>query len=143
MTEFSQFSAGFVPLLARFIGARFPWGPRTRLGRRDAMANIVARSAGSVTSRTSWYTGRALAQIDNRTEIGLAEIEAKAELQAARVVAVGYVGKRAMHEVAMISRLEQQLAALVPMATARLQAIGDMVALEATDVVADTVRRVR
>ena len=57
-------------------------------------------------------------------------------------MAVGYVGKRAMHEVAMISQLEQQLSALVPMATARLQAIGDMVALEAADVVADTVRRV-
>jgi hypothetical protein len=84
-----------------------------------------------------------LARIDARTEIGLGEIESKAELQVARVMAVGYVGKRAMHEVAMVSQLEQQLATLVPMATSRLQAIGDMVALEAADVVADTVRRVR
>ena len=107
------------------------------------MSNIVPARGSSVARRESRYSGRALARIDSRTELGLAEIESQAELQAARVMAVGYVGKRAMHEVAMISQLEQQLATLVPMATGRLQAIGDMVALEAADVVADTVRRVR
>jgi hypothetical protein len=107
------------------------------------MSNIVPARSTGIARRESRYSGRALARIDSRTELGLAEIESQAELQAARVMAVGYVGKRAMHEVAMISQLEQQLATLVPMATARLQAIGDMVALEAADVVADTVRRVR
>jgi hypothetical protein len=106
------------------------------------MSNIVPAAGISIASRESRYTGRALARLDAQTEIGLAQIEAKAELQVARVMAVGYVGKRAMHEVAMISQLEQQLATLVPMATGRLQAIGDMVALEAADIVADTVRQV-
>jgi hypothetical protein len=105
-------------------------------------SSIIPRGNSMTAAGESRYTGRALARIDSSTEIGLAEIEAKAELQVARVMAVGYVGKRAMHEVAMISQLEQQLSALVPMATARLQAIGDMVALEAADVVADTVPRV-
>ncbi len=104
--------------------------------------NIVPAGSSSIVRRESRYTGRALARIDAKTEIGLANIESKAELQVARVVAVAYVGKRAMHEVALVSQLEQQLATLVPMATSRLQAIGDMVALEASDVVADTVRRV-
>lgn len=107
------------------------------------MNEIVASGGRGAVRMRSRFAGRALAQVDSRTEIGLAQIESQAELQAGRVMAVSYVGKRAMHEVAMISQLEQQLAALVPMATARLQAIGDMVALEAADVVADTVRRVR
>jgi len=50
--------------------------------------------------------------------------------------------KKAMQEVALVSQLEAQLSALVPMATGRLQAIGDMVALEAADVVSQTVRKV-
>ncbi len=106
------------------------------------MSNIVSASNPTIARRESRYTGRALARLDSQTEIGIAEIESKAEIQATRVMAVGYVGKRAMHEVAMVSQLEQQLATLVPMATGRLQAIGDMVALSAADVVADTVRRV-
>ena len=42
-----------------------------------------------------------------------------------------------------LSQLEQQLAGLVPMATGRLQALGDMAALGMADVVSDTVRKVR
>jgi hypothetical protein len=63
-------------------------------------------------------------------------------LQVARLAAVGYVGKKAMQEVALVSQLEGQLSALVPMATGRLQAIADMTALEAADVVSQTVRQV-
>lgn len=106
------------------------------------MSNLVSSPGSAVSTRQSRYTGRALARLDGQTEVAIAEIESKAEIQATRVMAVSYVGKRAMHEVAMVSQLEQQLATLVPMATGRLQAIGDMVALSAADVVADTVRRV-
>jgi len=106
------------------------------------MTSLVPAGGNSVVRRESRVTGRALARIEARTEIGLAEIESQAEQQAARVMAVGYVGKRAMQEVAMVSQLEQQLATIVPMATSRLQAIGDMVALECADVVSETVRRV-
>jgi hypothetical protein len=106
------------------------------------MSNIIPAGSAGLTPRQSRITGRALARIDSQTEVGLAEIEAKAELQVARVTAVGYVGKAAMREVALVSQLERQLATVVPLAMARLQAIGDMVALEAAGVVADTVRRV-
>ena len=106
------------------------------------MSNLVPVPTGGLSSRGSRYAGRALARLDAQTDIGLADIESKAEIQAARVMAVSYVGKRAMHEVAMISQLEQQLATLVPLATTRLQAIGDMVALSAAELVADTIRRV-
>jgi hypothetical protein len=106
------------------------------------MSNIVPVPTGGLSSRGSRYRGRALARLDAQTDFALAEIESKAEIQAARVLAVSYVGKRAMHEVAMISQLEQQLATLVPVATTRLQAIGDMVALSAAELVADTIRRV-
>lgn len=73
----------------------------------------------------------------------LARIEVEAELQAFRVQAVGYVGKQAMHEVAMVSQLEQQLAELVPLATTRLQAIGDAVALAQAQVVTATYQKVQ
>lgn len=85
---------------------------------------------------------RALSRIDSDTDIALAIVESKAEIQASKASAIAYTGKRAMHEVAMISQLEQQLASVVPMATSRLQAIGDIVALSAAEVVAETLYRV-
>lgn len=105
------------------------------------MTQLAKYNRGGLTARERRH-GRGLAHIDDLTEYGLAEIEAQAELQVAKVQAVGYVCKRAMHEVAMVSQLEQQLATLVPMATARLQAMGDMAALDMADVVGDTVRKV-
>ena len=105
------------------------------------MSNLVLASVGSP-SRRSRYASRALVRLDEDTEVNLAVVEAKAEVQAAKAMAVSYVGKRAMHEVAMVSQLEQQLSAVVPMATSRLQAIGDMVALSAAEVVAETLYRV-
>jgi arginase family enzyme len=107
------------------------------------MSNIVPANGSNLSSRGSRYAGRALARLDARTEIGIAQIESQAELQAARIMAVGYVGKRAMHEVAMISQLEQQLSEIVPTSAPRLRAIGDMVALAAADIVASTVWRVQ
>jgi alpha-D-ribose 1-methylphosphonate 5-triphosphate synthase subunit PhnI len=106
------------------------------------MSNLVPAGTNYIATRQNRYKGRALARIDDQTDIGLAQIESQAELQVGRVMAVGYVGKRAMHEVALVSQLEQQLATLVPLATSRLQVLGDIVALEAADVVADTVRKV-
>lgn len=105
------------------------------------MSNLVLASGGGQ-NRRSRYGGRALARLDDDTEYGLAVVESKTEIQAAKAMAVSYVGKRAMHEVAMVSQLEQQLASVVPMATSRLQAIGDIVALSAAEVVAETLHRV-
>jgi hypothetical protein len=104
------------------------------------MSNIVPAGSVGISRRSSRITGRTLARIDHQVEIGLAEIEGKAELQVAKLLATTFVGKKAMHEVAMVSQLEQQLAALVPSATSRLQALGDMLALDAAEIVSDTVR---
>jgi hypothetical protein len=106
------------------------------------MSELIPLTSDLVARRSARATGRAQARIDTQTEFGLARIEQAAELQVGRVQAVGYVGKRAMQEVALVSQLEVQLATLVPASTIRLQAIGDLVALEAAEVVADTVRRV-
>jgi DNA-binding ferritin-like protein len=105
------------------------------------MANILPVLSG-IDRKETRSVGRALARLDAQTEFGVARISQAAELQAERTVAVGYVAKRAMQEVALLSQLEAQLSMVVPMATCRLQALGDIAALEAADVVSQTVRRV-
>jgi len=106
------------------------------------MANIVPVRDGGYDRRESRMASRLLVRLENQTDIGIARIEYAAELQAGRVRAVGYVGKKALTEIALVSQLESQLCAIVPMAASRLQAIGDMAALETADVVSQTVRRV-
>lgn len=104
---------------------------------------VPAGGAGGLRRGQSRGAGRALARIDDQVDVGLAEIEAKAELQVAKLAGAAFISKKAMHEVAMVSQLEQQLAALVPSATSRLQALGDMFALDAAEIVGDTVRVLR
>lgn len=62
-------------------------------------------------------------------------------VQAAKADAVTIVGRVAMHDVAMLSQLEQQLSQVVPIAVTRLQAIGDMASLGLAEIVSDTVRQ--
>jgi hypothetical protein len=98
---------------------------------------------GGLARRESRAVGRELSRIDAQGQIELARIAQQADLQAERVAAVGYVTKRSLHEVAMLSQLEVQLAALVPTAAPRLQGLGDIGALAMADVVSETVRRVK
>lgn len=98
---------------------------------------------GGVAKRDSRQVRRELAQMDARGQVELARINQQADLQAERLAAIGYVGKRAMHEVTMLSQLEVQLSALVPSATPRLQGLGDLTALAMADVVGETVRKVK
>ncbi|MGH3428789.1 MAG: hypothetical protein ACRDQZ_14690 [Mycobacteriales bacterium] len=98
---------------------------------------------GGLARRESRRVGRELARMDGQGQLALARISQQADLQAERVAAVGYVGKRALHEVAMLSQLEVQLSALVPSAMPRLQGIGDLTALAMAEVVGETVRRVK
>jgi hypothetical protein len=86
---------------------------------------------------------RELSRLDGRGRVEMARINQAADLQAERIAAVGYVGKRALHEVAMLSQLEVQLSSLVPAAMVRLQGLGDLTALAMADVVSETVRRVK
>lgn len=84
---------------------------------------------------------RGLSRLAVETGLAVAGIEAKAELDAAVIDGIAYVGQRAMQDIALLTQMEQQLATAVPLAASRLQAIGDMTALGMADVVAGTARR--
>lgn len=84
---------------------------------------------------------RGLSRLAVDTGLAVAGIEAKAEVDAAVIDGIAYVGQRAMQDVALLTQLEQQLATAVPLAASRLQAIGDMTALGMADVLAGTARR--
>jgi hypothetical protein len=77
------------------------------------------------------------------TDLRIRSIENEADIQVSKMEAVGYVGKRAMFVVGSVTQAEQQLAQMFPMAASRLQAVGDMVAYAATEIVADTQMRLR
>jgi len=106
------------------------------------MSEIVP-FGGQLAKRESRLVRRELSQMEGRGRVELARINQQADLQAERVSAVGYVGKRAMHEVALVSQLEIQFSTLVPAAMPRLQGIGDLTALAMADVVSETVRKVK
>jgi hypothetical protein len=96
----------------------------------------------SPSSRLARHTNRELSQVDARTTIGIARIEAVAELQAVKVDAVAHVGRRAMQDVALLSQVEMQLATATPHASGRLATIADLTAVAMSDVVLETARRI-
>jgi hypothetical protein len=106
------------------------------------MDELIRRNGGLM-GRDVRTVGRELSKLDGRGRLELARIDQEADLQAERLSALAYVGKRAMQDIALLSQLEIQLSALVPAATPRLQGIGDMTALAMADVVSDTVRKVK
>lgn len=106
------------------------------------MSEIVPY-AGGLARRESRQLARQLGQLDAQGLVALARISQQAELQAERVAGLSYVGKRAMHEVTMLSQLEVQLSELVPSAAPRLRALGDLAALDMAQVVSETVRRLK
>src|SRR5258708_31840369 len=103
----------------------------------------MERFGGVLAKRESRAVGRELSRLEGRGRVEMARINQQADLQAERLAAIGYVGKRAMHEVTLLSQLEVQLSMLVPSATPRLVGIGDITALAMADVVAETVRKVK
>lgn len=105
--------------------------------------NEMVPYGGGLAKRESRQLARQLGRMDAQGLLELARINQQAELQAERIAGVGYVGKRAMHEVTMLSQLEVQLSELVPSAIPRLRALGDLVALDMAQVVSETVRRLK
>lgn len=93
---------------------------------------------GTLTPIDARRVGRSLSRLEGQSALDTARVDYVAELQAAKVEASAQVAGRAMQAVALVTQLEQQLAQTVPLAASRLQAIGDMAALAAADVVADT-----
>ena len=91
--------------------------------------------------RENRQVGRDLARLDARGRMQMGRVEQAADVQAARVQSLAYVGKQALHAAAMVSEVEQQLCRLVPECAGRLTAIGDITALGLAEIVADTVRQ--
>lgn len=109
------------------------------------MSNLMPASGGNNTflaRREDRSVSRQIGQLERSLTLGLAQIEVHAQLEAAKVHAIGYVGQQAMQAVAMVSELEGQLAQACPLATTRLQGIADMTALSMAQVVADSARRI-
>lgn len=94
-------------------------------------------------TQASGRQSRQLSRIADFTVVEVARASALADLESARLDALQQVAGRAMHGVAMVSQLEQQLAQVVPIATSRLQAIGDFHALATAEIVSNTPRRLR
>ncbi|MEI2775205.1 MAG: hypothetical protein V9G19_04390 [Tetrasphaera sp.] len=85
---------------------------------------------------------RTLTRLSTDTTISTAVIQAKAEVEAARVDGVSSVAAKAMQDVALLSQIEQSLAQAVPHASGRLATVADLAALSIAGVVADAARRI-
>ncbi len=106
------------------------------------MSELGRYSGGSAVVPSTWSrTGRELGRLANQVEVGIACTNAVAELDEVKLSALRRVTGLAMQDVAMVSQLEGQLAALVPLATTRLQALGDVHALDCADILASLPRR--
>ncbi|WP_460827934.1 hypothetical protein, partial [Nostocoides australiense] len=73
---------------------------------------------------------------------GTTVIQAKAEVEAAKVDGVSAVAAKAMQDVALLSQMEQSLAQAVPHASGRLATVADLAAISIAGVVADAARRI-
>ncbi len=105
------------------------------------MSEMVPFGRG-LARREARSVGAQLARLEGRAQVELGKIEIEADLQAARVHGVAYVGKQAMQATAIVSELEGQLGLMVPNAKGRLQGIADMTTLGMAEIVANTVRKV-
>lgn len=104
------------------------------------MSNLIPFTSGTggLLPRDARTTGRGLSHLRGQSALDVARVDAVAELQAVKVEAVAQVAGRALQATALAAQLEQQLSQAVPLAAGRLQAIGDMAALQTIDIVADT-----
>jgi hypothetical protein len=77
----------------------------------------------------------------NQTEVAVAHVAAAVAVETAALDGLDIIAQRAMQGVALVTQVEQQLAQAVPLATSRLQALGDMHALASAGIVSDARRR--
>jgi len=85
---------------------------------------------------------RELTTITTSTGLTTARLDARTEIETVRASGVAAVGQRAMQEVALLTKLERDLAETVPAAVARLTMIGDLTAIALGDVVLTAARRI-
>lgn len=84
---------------------------------------------------------RELTNLTVETGLAVRRVDARAEIEAAKVSAIASIGQRAMQEVAMVTKLERDLAETVPAAVARLTSIGDMTQIAMGALVLNAARR--
>ncbi len=84
---------------------------------------------------------RELTRLTVETGLATTTIQAKAQIEAAKASAVASVGQHAMQEIAMLTKLERDLAETVPAANARLTSIGDMTLIALGGIVMNAARR--
>jgi hypothetical protein len=105
------------------------------------MSEMVRYGRGLAT-REERMAGREIDKVDARAKVSLARIERAADLQAAKVHGIAYIGKQALHAAAMVAETEHQLTQLTPHAASQLAAISDLTAMAIAETVGDSVRRV-
>lgn len=86
---------------------------------------------------------RAVERLRIDTGFRLARLDQTMELEAARLDGIVFVAKRGMEGVGLISQVENQLAAVIPGSSARVQYVADRAVLAIGDVVSDTARNLR
>jgi hypothetical protein len=109
------------------------------------MSNLIPATGGSnnfLDRREDRFLSRQISGLERCKAVGMARIEAQAQIESAKAHAVGYVGQQAMQAVAMVSQMEGQLGQACPIAVTRLQGIADMTALSIAQVVADSARTI-
>ena len=99
----------------------------------------TSRAAAARTERAQREQNRALDRIDRTTEQQRYMIHRQTEVHVERLHAAEYTTKRAMHGVAQISKVEEQLADFVPHATRRITTIAEI----GTLTIAELVEQVR
>ena len=98
-------------------------------------------SAVAGTSVTFSRSRRQVARVISNTELAVVQVAGRAAIESAKLDAMQAIASQAMHGVALVSQTEMQLAQMVPLATSRLQAIGDMHALASVEIVSSSPRR--
>lgn len=90
---------------------------------------------------SSGRSGRGLTRVAQATELAVVQKNAVADIECATLDGIQQVTGRAMQGVALVTQLEQHLAAVVPEAECRLRAIGDIHAIASAEIVARAPRR--
>lgn len=84
---------------------------------------------------------REMTRVHVETQVASAIIQARAEVEAARLDGIASITAKAMQDVALLSQMEQSLAQAVPHASGRLAIIADLASVSMAEVVASAARR--
>lgn len=107
------------------------------------MQTLIPASRSLPAQRLSRSTGRALARINEGTDLSLAVIDHEAEVATAKVDAVLQVGGHAAQGVALLKHLQQQLETTVPGCGNDVAFVMDRTVLAAGGLVTDLAAQLR